>query len=184
MEKMVAAECPTCGRHGPMPVLDRLKVKGKFTYWLNCKCGQIFMFRRPRNVWRVLRAKFGLSTGELRQLQRGVLARLVMGDRPPLIEGNNFMVVNEHVVSVSRGVAPMKRDEMKRRLDDELQHIPRGERGSHQNELRMSFYFYRRHDLSGNPESPASAALLKAINRLRGEFPDFSPLYDGNFFGI
>lgn len=75
----------------------------------------------------------------------------------------------------------MKRDELNRKVTEELRHIPRGSRD--QNMLREYYNGMRRHDLSLNPVSPAKDSLLKAIEGMRKDEPNFLPMYDRDFFG-
>ena len=74
----------------------------------------------------------------------------------------------------------MKRDELNKKVTEELQHIPRG--SLDQNMLRACYNGIRRHDLSLNPVLPAKDSLLKAIEIVRKDKPDFLPIYDGEFF--
>jgi hypothetical protein len=78
----------------------------------------------------------------------------------------------------------MKLTEMIERIDSELHHIPRAEKGSAQNTLRMLYNFHRRKDLARRPDAPASSTLLKAIATTTGEYPYFSPSFDHEFFGM
>ncbi len=75
----------------------------------------------------------------------------------------------------------MKREEMRKKINEELKHIPRG--WLDQNMLRSGYNMIRSHDLSQNPASPANNSLVKAIEELRKSNPDFSPIYDREFFG-
>jgi len=75
----------------------------------------------------------------------------------------------------------MKKDELNKKVNEELQHIPRG--SLDQNMLRAYYNGMRRHDLSLTPVSPAKDSLLKAIETLRKNKPDFLPIYDRDFFG-
>jgi len=76
----------------------------------------------------------------------------------------------------------VKRDELNRKVTEELKHIPRG--SFDQNMLRAYYNGMRRHDLSLNPALPAKDSLLKAIETVRKDKPDFLPIYDRDFFGI
>lgn len=67
----------------------------------------------------------------------------------------------------------MNRDELNRRVTEELKHIPKGLRGSTQNELRMLYNLIRRRHLSVNPALPTKDTLIKAIETLRKDKPDF-----------
>ena len=74
----------------------------------------------------------------------------------------------------------MKRDELNKKVTDELKHIPRG--SFDQNWLREYYNGMRRHDLILNPALPAKDSLLKAIEIVRKDKPDFLPIYDKEFF--
>lgn len=78
----------------------------------------------------------------------------------------------------------MKRDEMIQRIDFELQHVPRAERGSVQNAFRMLYNFHRRKDLARHREARASTTLMKAIASVTREYPYFSPSFDRHYFGM
>lgn len=74
----------------------------------------------------------------------------------------------------------MKRDELNEKVTEELKHIPRG--SFDQNMLREYYNGMRRHHLSLNPALPAKDSLLKAIGWVRKDKPNFSPIYDKEFF--
>ena len=76
----------------------------------------------------------------------------------------------------------MKRDEMIQRIDVELDHIPRGDKGSTQNAFRMHYNIHRRKDLAQRRDSPASQTLIKAITSVTQEYPYFSPSFNDDFF--
>ncbi len=75
----------------------------------------------------------------------------------------------------------MKRDELNKKVAEELRHIPRG--SFDQNMLREYYNGMRRHDLSLNPALPAKDSLLKAIDWMKKDKPDFLAIYDRDFFG-
>jgi len=77
-----------------------------------------------------------------------------------------------------------KRTKMTARILEELDHIPRAEKGSAQNELRMLFWFWRSKDLAREPDVPAARALDASVATLRETYPYFQPLIDREFFGI
>jgi uncharacterized protein (DUF885 family) len=75
----------------------------------------------------------------------------------------------------------MKRDELNKRVDEELKYIPKG--SPDQNMLRAAYNRVRRQDLSLNPVMPAIFSLLiKAVEIIKRDKPDFSPAYDKRFF--
>jgi len=76
----------------------------------------------------------------------------------------------------------MKRDELNKKVTEELQYIPKDIRGSTQNELRMLYNLIRRRELGRNSASQTKDSLLKAIETLRKDKPDFLPIYDRDFF--
>jgi len=74
----------------------------------------------------------------------------------------------------------MKRDELNRKVNEELKHIPRG--SFDQNMLRAFYNSMRRHDLGHNQAFPAKNTLLRSIEMLKRNKPNFSPMYDRDFF--
>ncbi len=76
----------------------------------------------------------------------------------------------------------MKREEMRRKINEELKHIPRSFKGSNQNWLRLYYNGMRMTDLSRNPASPAKETLIRAIETIKRDKPDFLPIYDREFF--
>ena len=76
----------------------------------------------------------------------------------------------------------MKREEMRGKINEELKHIPRSFKSSNQNMLREYYNGMRMTNLSLNPASPANDSLLKAMEALRKNHPDFLPIYDREFF--
>jgi len=76
----------------------------------------------------------------------------------------------------------MRREELNKKIAEELKHIPRG--SFDQNMLRFYYNGMRRHNLSLNPALAAKDTLLAAIEALRKTSPSFSPIYDRDFFQI
>ncbi|MCJ7743192.1 MAG: hypothetical protein MUO99_01350 [Dehalococcoidales bacterium] len=74
----------------------------------------------------------------------------------------------------------MHRDELNKKVNDELKHIPRG--SFDQNMLREYYNGMRRHDLSLTPVVPAKDTLIRAIEAVRKDKPDFLAMYDREFF--
>lgn len=77
----------------------------------------------------------------------------------------------------------MKRDELNKKVTEELKHIPRIKGDLQQNFFRSRYSGMRRHDLSLDSAFPAKDSLLKAIHTVRKDKPDFLPIYDRDFFG-
>jgi len=77
----------------------------------------------------------------------------------------------------------MKREEMRKKINEELKHIPRSFKGSDQNYFRLYYNGMRMTDLGRNPASPAKETLSRAVEKMRKDKPDFSPIYDRGFFG-
>jgi hypothetical protein len=78
---------------------------------------------------------------------------------------------------------PRTRDEIEGIVSSELEHIPRGLRGSSQNMLRMLYNMLRRHSLTISIIPPTKEEVLReAVNAVREEDPDFTPEYDKDFF--
>ena len=78
----------------------------------------------------------------------------------------------------------MKREEMRKKINEELKYIPRGFKGSDQNYFRLYYNGMRMTDLSRNPASPAKDTLIKAVEAIKKNEPDFLPIYDRDFFCI
>ena len=76
----------------------------------------------------------------------------------------------------------MKREEMRGKINEELNHIPRSIKGSNQNWLREYYNGMRMTDLSRNPACPAKETLIKAVEAMKKDKPDFLPIYDREFF--
>lgn len=78
----------------------------------------------------------------------------------------------------------MKNVDLVRRIAEELDHIPRGERHSPQNVLRMLYNLHRRQELAKRPDAHPKYSLLRAIIGTQNEYPYFVPSVDQTFFGI
>jgi len=78
----------------------------------------------------------------------------------------------------------MKREEMRKKINEELKHIPHIKGDLQQNFFRSRYNGMRMTDLSLNPVLPAKDSLLKAIETVSKDKPDFLPIYDREFFGI
>ncbi|MBA7602579.1 hypothetical protein ES703_09672 [subsurface metagenome] len=74
----------------------------------------------------------------------------------------------------------MKREEMRGQINEELKHIPRA--SFSQNMLRAYYNGMRMTDLSRNLACPAKETLIKAIETMKKDGPDFLPIYDREFF--
>jgi hypothetical protein len=64
-------------------------------------------------------------------------------------------------------------------VEEEVSHIPRGERGSPQNLFRWTYTVERQH---GKDSTPAEA-LKAALADVRREHPDYRFRYDPSWFG-
>ena len=78
----------------------------------------------------------------------------------------------------------MKREEMRKKINEELKHIPRVKGWLDQNILRANYNGMRMTDLSLNPTFLAKETLIKAIEAIKKDKPGFSPIYDRDFFHI
>ena len=76
----------------------------------------------------------------------------------------------------------MKQEEMRQEIANELAHISRGKRGSDQNSFREYYNGMRMTDLGQNPALPAKDTFIKALNEFKKDHPDFSLIYDRDFF--
>ena len=76
----------------------------------------------------------------------------------------------------------LTRAEIETTVSAELEHIPRGARGSSQNMLRMLYNMLRRHSLATGIPQTKEEVLRAAVNAVREEDPEFTPEYDKDFF--
>ena len=72
---------------------------------------------------------------------------------------------------------------MTRIVKSELEHIPKGDRGSPQNQLRRIYNARRRFDLA-KTENTKEETLQHCIQSVKRDHPDFVPKYDEDFFKI
>jgi len=72
--------------------------------------------------------------------------------------------------------------EMRRNVELELQHIPRG--GVEQNLFRQYYQTARMNSLGGKAKFPDSKKIVLSacLDYLKKLYPDFEPKYDENFF--
>ncbi len=78
----------------------------------------------------------------------------------------------------------MKKEEMRRKIDEELKYIPRGVTSSDQNYFRSRHNGMRMTDLSQNAECPAKETLIKAVEAMKKDKPNFLLIYDREFFNL
>ena len=78
----------------------------------------------------------------------------------------------------------MTHEEMQRVVDEELEHIPKGDKRAPQNELRMIYNMLRWRSLGPNAEGIQTKedVLREAIKSVRGRHPRFTPQYDSDYF--
>ena len=68
-------------------------------------------------------------------------------------------------------------------VDKELQHIPRGIKGSAQNMLRLYYSDLRRHDLAETSKT-RNETFKQAVDNVKKDNPDFVPKYDHDYFQL
>jgi len=80
----------------------------------------------------------------------------------------------------------MNKEEMDKLIGEELDHIPRGLRGSPQNLIRLYYSGMRKTSLrrDATTKTTKEDVLLQVINELKKNNPDFKPSYDPEFFVI
>lgn len=78
----------------------------------------------------------------------------------------------------------MNKDEMNRKIAEELDRIPRVKGDLPQNMFRAAYNSVRRHDLAVNPGTPAGLSLKKTLEQAKEMNPHRSPRYDQEFFGV
>jgi hypothetical protein len=94
---------------------------------------------------------------------------------------------DERAVQVQRrreeaGVVRRDRGFINRSVSWELEHIPRGDKGSLQNFLRFSYNILRRKHLAlGKSRHETLKELVEKMQKLH---PDFTPIYDKEVFNI
>lgn len=77
----------------------------------------------------------------------------------------------------------MKKREMEEIIQEELSHIPKED--LNQNLLRMSYNGMRESSLAGNiPERTKEEVLIKCIQMIKKDNPDFKASYDYEYFKI
>jgi len=75
----------------------------------------------------------------------------------------------------------LKREELTKIVKSELEHIPKGDKGSPQSALRRLYNARRRYDLT-KTEKMKEDTLQHCIQALKKDHPDFIPKYDEEFF--
>ena len=76
----------------------------------------------------------------------------------------------------------MKRQEMEKIIQSELEYIPNGSSGSIQNKLRFFYNGFRRKGMAKGLTREES--LTEAIDRVKVDYPSFDPEFDEEFFKI
>jgi hypothetical protein len=76
----------------------------------------------------------------------------------------------------------VNRGERNKKVAEELKYVPQG--SVYQNMFRAGYHNMRRHELSQNPATPAKDTLLRALETVRKDKPDFLPMYDKDFFHV
>ncbi len=76
----------------------------------------------------------------------------------------------------------MDKEMINRVLKFELEHIPKGSKGSTQNKLRFYYVAYRRRGIAKGLSR--DQCLKDAIDRLKKDHPEFDPAFDEDFFKI
>jgi hypothetical protein len=76
----------------------------------------------------------------------------------------------------------VNRSQRNKKVTEELKYIPQG--SAYQNMLRAGYHNTRRRELGQNPELTAKDTLLRAIEAVKKDQPDFLPMYDKDFFRV
>jgi hypothetical protein len=82
------------------------------------------------------------------------------------------------------GYTAMRKQEMSKKVAQELSYIPGNRKNVAQGILRTTYDALRRHDLSVNPAAPASESLRSAIAAVRRNYPKAPLQFDQEFFGL
>ncbi len=78
----------------------------------------------------------------------------------------------------------MKKEEMNEIINEELKHIPSSYRGSQQNMFRQHYSSMREHSLKQDTKCPARVTLVETTEVMKKNEPNFSPIYDRQFFHV
>ncbi len=78
----------------------------------------------------------------------------------------------------------MRRQELDKKVAQELDRIPRDTDNDAQMELRMLYNMHRRRGLTSDPSIPARESLRKAIAVVGRDYPGAPLEYDREFFGL
>jgi hypothetical protein len=76
----------------------------------------------------------------------------------------------------------MKRQDMNRKVANELKHIPRIKGNLEQNLFRLGYNAMRRHDLAENPATDPSVSFRRVLEQVRKTNPGFLPVYGRDLF--
>jgi len=79
-------------------------------------------------------------------------------------------------------VVVLDKEEMNSRVNEILSLVPRGPKGSPQNEFRVFLNRHARRVWSKNPSAPVKRILMEAIEWAKKEHPNFVPSYDPELF--
>jgi len=77
----------------------------------------------------------------------------------------------------------MKLTEINSQVKEDLEHIPRGVKGSAQNLLRLYYSDLRKHDLAKTSKTK-NETLKQAVDSVKKDHPDFFPKYDRDCFQL
>lgn len=73
-------------------------------------------------------------------------------------------------------------EEITLRVKDVLSRVPRGPKGSPQNEFRTFLSRHAKRVWRKNPNAPVKRILMEAIEWAKKEYPNFVPRYDPELF--
>lgn len=75
------------------------------------------------------------------------------------------------------------KSQLNTQVKKELEHIPRGIKGSAQNTLRLYYFDLRKSDLAKTSKTK-NETFKEALDSVKKEHPNFIPKYDPNFFQL
>jgi hypothetical protein len=76
----------------------------------------------------------------------------------------------------------VNRSQCNKKVAEELKYIPQG--SAYQNMLRAGYHNTRRREFGRNPALTAKDILMRAIEAVKKDQPDFLPMYDKDFFRV
>lgn len=96
--KTISSKCPKCGLYKNLPIVFRLKTKGKTYFLIKCSnCNYLFE-KQNYNIWRELKYKYNVPTEIIQKMKREIIEKLVKENSLPfLIKDEDMLILNEYL---------------------------------------------------------------------------------------